>query len=693
MNVYSSEKIRNIVLLGHGGSGKTTLVEAMAHLTQLTKRQGRVEDGNTISDFDKEEIKRGFSINTSMIPIEWNDCKINILDTPGYFDFAGEAKQATRVADAAVIVVSGRSGVEVGTEKAWEYADEMGLPRVIYVSDMDDDNAKLQRVLDELKESFGKKIAPFQVPIYEGEHFTGFVNVVKMKAKKFVKDHVEDTDIPDGMNETIEPVREMILEAVAESDEVLMEKYFEGEAFTLEEIQTAIHNGVIEGSIVPVLCGSSLDKTGVSVLMNSICKYLPAPKEEHASVKAKDSKTNEMIDIVCDVSEPAAALIFKTIIDPYIGKLSLFRVYSGVIKKEMTLYNPNQDNTEKIAHVYLLKGKEQIEVDEVRAGDIGAFAKLSTVNTGDTLCDQSRSIMFEGIHFPDSLAYRAIVPKTKGDEDKIGSGLSRLMEEDPTIKLVMDTENHQELLYGIGGQHLDVIVSKLESKFKVGVDLIKPKIPYRETIKKKVQVRGRHKKQSGGHGQFGDVVIEFEPLGDLDKGYEFEEKIFGGSVPKNYFPAVDKGLQESVQKGILAGYPVVGIKATLVDGSYHPVDSSEMAFKIATTVAFKEGIQQASPVILEPIANVKVVVPDDYMGDIIGDLNKRRGRILGMTPVRGKQEVEAEVPMGEMYGYSTDLRSMTGGRGLFSLSFERYEEAPKEVEEKVIKERQLSDGE
>lgn len=692
MKVYSSEDIRNVVLLGHGGSGKTTLVEAMAYSVGITKRQGKVEEGNTISDFDKEEIKRGFSINTSCIPIEMPDCKINILDAPGYFDFVGEAKQATRVADSAIIVISGKAGVEVGTEKAWEYAEEMAIPKMIFVTDMDDDKADLNRVLDQLKSIFGKCIAPLMVPIRENEHFVGFVNVPRMEGRRFVKDHVEECPIPEGMDDQIQPVRDMIFEAVAETDEALMEKYFAGEEFTLEEIQGAIHKGVIDNSIVPVLCGSGVNGTGIQVLLNAIVKYMPAPKEEHTSVIGTKPDTGEEIEILCDTNQPTTAFVFKTIVDPFIGKFSLFRVYAGTVKADSSLLNAGKDELERIAHVYALRGKEQIEVSEIRAGDIGAVAKLNNVQTGDTLTDREHPVILQGIDFPESLAYQAIEPKTKGDEDKIASGLHRLMEEDPTIRLVMDNENHQELLYGIGGQHLEVIVSKLEAKFKVGVILKKPRIPYRETIKKKVQIRGRHKKQSGGHGQFGDVVIDFEPSGELDKAYVFEEKVFGGAVPRNYFPAVDKGLAESVKKGILAGYPMVGVKATLVDGSYHPVDSSEMAFKIATQNAYKEGMAQAGPTILEPIAKVSVIVPDDYMGDIIGDLNKRRGRVLGMNPVKGKQEVMAEVPMGEMYGYSTDLRSMTGGRGYFTLKFDRYEEAPHEVQQRVIAEREKEEA-
>ena len=646
MKLYSSEEIRNVTLLGHGGCGKTTLAEAMAHVAGITKRQGKVEDGSTISDFDKEEIKRGFSINTSCIPIEWNKCKINILDAPGYFDFAGEAKEAVRVADSAVIVVSGRSGVEVGTEKSCEYAEEMGIPKIFFVTDMDDDKASLVKTLEELKEIFGKKIAPFQVPIRENEHFVGFVDVVSMTGRRFVKDHVEDAPIPDSLMADVEPVREMILEAVAESDEALMEKFFEGEEFTTEEIQTAIHKGVIDGSIVPVLCGSGVNNTGVSVLLSSIVQYMPSPREEHSTVTGVNPDTDEEVEVICDKEHPTTAFIFKTIVDPYLGKVSLFRVYSGAVKADSVLLNAGKDENEKISHVYCLRGKEQIEVSEMSAGDIGAVAKLNNVSTGDTLCDKGFPVMLKGIDFPESLAYKAIVPKNKGDEDKISSGLHRLQEEDPTIKVVVDNENHQELLYGVGDQHLDIIVSKLEEKFKVNVELSKPRIPYRETIKKRVEIRGKHKKQSGGHGQYGDVVVVFEPSGDRETPYVFEEKVFGVSVPKNYFPAVDKGLAESIKGGVLAGYPVVGLKATLIDGSYHPVDSSEMAFKIATQNAFKDGVKQAQPTLLEPIASVTVTVPDALMGDIIGDLNKRIVRVLGMNPSKcGKQEIMAEVPL------------------------------------------------
>lgn len=681
MKVYSTDQVRNIVLLGHGGVGKTTVAEAMAYEAGMTKRKGKITDKNTIGDFDSEETKRGFTIAASMLPIEWDNNKINVLDTPGYFDFEGEVNQCIRVADGALIVVSGRSGVEVGTEKAWEQSE--GLPRMIFVNGMDEDSASMVKVLEELKAKFGKSVAPFQVPIKEDGHFVGFVNVVKMQGRRFVKDHVEKCDIPESMLDEIAPVREMILEAVAETDEELMEKYFNEEEFTLEEIQTALHNGILQGEIVPVLCGSGINDTGIQVLMNSILKYIPNVSEIHGATVAKN-QDGEEVEVNCVDTEPVSAFVFKTIADPFIGKISLFKVMSGVLKTETPIINANKDEGERLNHIYVLKGKEQIEVKELHAGDIGAVSKLNLTNTGDTLCDKTRPLVFAPISYPESLMALAIEPKSKGDEDKISTGLHRLMDEDQTIRLVNDHEMHQQLLYGIGEQHLDVVISKLKNKFKVEVDLIPPKVAYRETIKGKCKVQGKHKKQSGGHGQYGDVHIEFEPSGDLGSPFVFEEKVFGGSVPRNYFPAVEKGLQESVLKGSLAGYPVVGIKATLVDGSYHPVDSSEMAFKIATTVAFKKGMEEAKAIILEPIASINVIVPDDYMGDIIGDLNKRRGRVLGMVPAKGKQEIQAEVPMAEMFSYPTELRSMTGGRGYFTMEFNRYEEAPHEVQEKVI---------
>lgn len=687
MKNYSMDQIRNVVLLGHGGCGKTTISEAMLYVAGQTKRQGKVDEGNTTSDYDSEEIKRKFSINASVIPIEFKEHKINILDTPGYFDFIGETKQAIRAADSAIIVVSAKSGIEVGTEKAWEYTEEVNLPRMIFVNGMDDEHANLRDILEDLREKFGKTIAPFQVPFKENDRFAGFINVVKMEGRRFANGTVVSCEIPDGMDNEIAPVREMILESVAETSEELMEKYFNGEAFTQEEITDAIQKGVLDGSIVPVLCGTAINHTGIRVMLNSILNYMPSASQFKEEIEGENPHTKEIEVRKCSMDEPISAFVFKTIVDPYIGRLSIFKVCSGVLKSDSILYNGKKDIEEKISNIYVLRGKEQFAVPELRAGDIGAVAKLHNTMTGDTLSDKNKPIVYEEIEFPESLMNMAVFPKGKGDEDKMSSGLQRLMEEDPTFHVFLDKETHEQIIYGIGEQHLDVITNKLKSKFKIEVDLLAPTIPYRETIKGKIKIQGRHKKQSGGHGQYGDVWMEFEPLGNLEVPFVFEEKIFGGAVPKQYFPAVEKGLQDSVKSGVLAGYPVVGLKATLVDGSYHPVDSSEMAFKIATSIAFKEGLKKAKPVILEPVVKVTVAVPDEYMGDIIGDLNKRRGRILGMIPKGKCQQIDAEAPMAEMFKYATDLRSMTQARGSFSMKFDRYEEAPIEVQQKVMESR------
>lgn len=685
MNVYTSEKIRNVILLGHGGCGKTTLVEAMAYTTGIIKRQGKVEEGNTISDYDKEEQKRLFSISTTVVPIDYEGVKINFLDTPGYFDFVGEVEEALAVADAAVIVVSAKAGVEVGAIKAWEYCEKFNLPRIFFVTDMDVENANFSQVVDQLRELYGHKIAPFHLPIKEDNKFVGFVNVVKMAGRKFTtgSNYVE-CEIPDYCKETLSKFREDLLEAVAETSEELMDKYFSGEEFTQEEISHALRTNVIDGSIVPVLMGSGINAQGTTMLMQAIVKYFPDPTKK--TIKGKNTSNGEVFEANYDDKKPFTARVFKTIVDPFIGKFSLLKVCSGVLKGDTPLYNTNKDTEEKVNKIYILRGKEQIEVNELHAGDIGALAKLNVTATGDTLATKAVPVEYDPIEVSVPYTYMRYRTKNKSDEDKVSQALAKLMDEDLTLKVVNDVENRQTLLYGIGDQHLEVVVSKLLSRYKVDIEITKPRVPYRETIRKKVSVRGKHKKQSGGHGQYGDVVIEFEPSGDLEKPYIFEERIFGGAVPKNYFPAVEKGLQESVLKGPMAGYPVVGIKATLVDGSYHPVDSSEMAFKLATILAFKQGFMEASPVLLEPIVSIRVVVPDKYTGDIMGDLNKRRGRVLGMNPVNGKQEILADVPLAELYGYSTDLRSMTGGIGEFSYEFARYEQAPADVQQKVIEE-------
>ncbi|MBD9008875.1 MAG: elongation factor G [Clostridiales bacterium] len=681
MKLYDTANIKNFCLLGHGNSGKTSLAEAMLYTAGNTDRLGRTADGNTVMDFDPEEIKRKFSISTALAACEWHGVKFNILDTPGYFDFVGEVQEAVRVSDAAVIVLSGKSGVSVGAEKAWKYCEDKKLPRLIFINKVDDERVNYQGVMQQLKEKFGKRIAPFQLPIREGEKITGFVNIVEREARKFDGNRTVTAEMPSEVGDELEELRNMICEAVAETSEELMEKYFSGEEFTLPEMYSALRAGVAAGDIVPVLCGSAYHKLGISSLMNAIDAYFPAPDSgDEFIVATKKDGTPSRIKV--DVSDPMSALVFKTVADPYVGKLSYFKVYSGVMTPDTTVYNMNKDINEKIGKIYVVNGKKQVEVSRLNAGDIGAVAKLTKTATGDTLSGLNHPLELEGIDFVKPNMSLAVIPKVKGDEDKITQGLTKLMEEDKTFKLETNKETRQQILKGLGDQHIEVIVSKLKNKFGVDVSFEPPKVPYREAIRKHVKAEGKHKKQSGGHGQYGHVWIEFEPG---DDGLVFEEKVFGGSVPKGYFPAVEKGLLESMQHGVLAGYPMVGLKATLVDGSYHDVDSSEMAFKIAANLAYKAGMVQASPVILEPIGHLKVTVPDSYTGDIIGDINKRRGQMLGMNPVGdGMTEIEGEVPVAEMYSYSSDLRSMTQARGDFEFEFDRYQEAPSNIAEKIV---------
>lgn len=687
MKSYNGNEIRNVAILGHSGCGKTTIAEACLHVSGVTKRFGRIEEGNTVSDYDQEEIKRRVSISTSIIPVEWLDEKINFMDTPGYFDFEGEVRQALSVADLALIVVNAKSGIEVGTEKAWELATEMNVPKMIFVNGMDDENANLETVVEGLKQVFGKSIAPLQVPFYEDGKFIGFVNAIRRQARKFDNGMVEPCEMPEGLDEQVEAMRTLIEEAVAETDDALMEKFFAEESFEIEEIHKGLNIGILDGTVTPVICGAAINTIGIRVMMNSINKFIPPTAKVRPVIEAINPKTDDIVEINCDDSEPLSAFVFKTIADPYVGRLSIFKVCSGVLTKDSMVKNVNKNIAEKIARVYVIRGKEQIEVDELRAGDIGAVAKLQNTSTNDTLASADRPVQMPPIEYPAALMKMAVKPKAKGDEDKLAGAISKMLEEDKTLSFEVDKETKQSVISGTGDTHLDVFVNKLKNKYKIDVELSAPIIPYREKIRAKVQVRGKYKKQSGGHGQYGDVLMDFEPSDDMSVPYIFEEKIFGGSVPKQYFPAVEKGLQESVKAGPMAGYPVVGIKATLVDGSYHPVDSSEMAFKQATVMAFKEAFNQAKPSILEPIASVTVIVPDSYTGDVMGDINKRRGRILGMEKVNGKQNIMAEVPVAEMSSYATDLRSMTQGRGSYTLEFARYEEAPKDVQDKVIANR------
>lgn len=690
MRNYTANEVRNIVLLGHSGCGKTTIGEAALFYSGATKRFGKVEEGNTISDYDPEEIRRKVSISTSVLPVEWKDTKINFLDTPGYFDFVGEVKLAISVADTALIVVSAKSGVEVGTEKAWEYTEEMNIPKMIFVNQIDDDNADFVGALSQMREKFGKSVAPLQIPFDDEDgKAVGFINIIKRDARKKVGDKLQPCEIPADKVEEVEELRSMIVEVAAESNDELLEKYFNDEELTLEEIYEGLKVGIANHTIAPVICGSATLGYGIKLLMSTIVKFIPSSTECRPSFECTDLRLGENEGMIRYNSEKEhlAAFVFKTISDPYVGRLNIFRVISGTINNTKTVYNPEKDTYEKISHLYVVRGKEQIEVEELNAGDIGALAKLTNTSTQDTLCSKYFPVLLPKIKLPESVLCMAIVPKGKGDEDKISAALTKIREEDPTIKMEVNKETKQTLLYGTGEQQLDVLVNKLKTKYKIDVDLVDPIIPFRETIKSKIKVQGKYKKQSGGHGQYGDVWIEFEPSGDLSTAYLFEEKIFGGSVPKQYFPAVEKGLQESVNRGVLAGYPVVGLKATLVDGSYHPVDSSEMAFKMATSVAFKDGVSKAKPTILEPIAHVEIIIPEKYMGDIMGDVNKRRGRILSMNTEGDKKVIIAEVPLSELHKYATDLRSMTQGRGSYSYHFERYEEAPMDIQKKVIEKR------
>lgn len=683
MKNYTVDKIRNVAFLGHGGSGKTTLTEALLYTAKVTKRMGKVDDGNTVSDFDKEEINRKFSIGTSVIPIEWQEHKYNFLDTPGYFDFVGDVFSALRVSGGAVILLDASSGIEVGTEKAWNNTEKRKMPKIIFINKMDKDNVNYVKIIKDLKDTFGKKIAPFALPIGEGENFTGFVNVVDQIGREFNGSECVDAPIPEDMLPRVKPIRDLLIEAVAESDEALMEKYFEGEEFTLEEIHEGLRKGVIDGEIVPVIVGSADKRIGIHTLMSMIYDYFPTPKELNGGVyKGMDPNTEEQKEVTLDKEGPFSALIFKTIVDPFVGKISLFKVYSGELKKDMEVLNANRDEKERIGSLFLLRGKEQLEVDKVTAGDIGAIAKLQYTQTGDTLCDKEHLVKYVAINLPKPALFQAIDPKSKGDEEKIHASLHRLTEEDPSFIIERNSETKQTLLGGQGTMQIQVITSKLKNIFGVEVVLSDPKIPYRETIKSVATVQGKHKKQSGGAGQYGDVHIKFEPSNDT---FIFEEKIFGGSVPRQYIPAVEKGLHESCEKGVLAGFPVVNIKATLLDGSYHAVDSSEMAFKMAAHQAFKKGMEQAQPVLLEPVVHVEIYIPDEYMGDIMGDMNRRRGRILGMEPDEvGYQKVIAEAPQSEMFTYATDLRSMTQARGWFSMRTERYEEVPMQYAMKII---------
>ncbi|HCA28285.1 MAG TPA: elongation factor G [Ruminococcaceae bacterium] len=681
MRQYNAKNIRNVAFVGHSGTGKTSLAEAMLFLSGASDRLGRIADGTTICDFDAEEIKRKATVLMAIAPIEWKNTKMNILDTPGLFDFSGGLNEGMRAAGSAVITISGKNGIAVGSEKGFKAASKKGISKIFFVNEMDNENSDFYKVFEELKAHFGPMICPLVVPFVENRKVQCYINLLEYKAYIYKDGKSIQVPIPE-MGHRLEGLRTAMNEAVAETSEELMEKYFSGEDFTPDELINGLASGVRRGEIAPVFCGSAYTLEGVDQLMNGLI-WLAPYAETMAGESGKDADGKD-VALKVDDNDPTAVIVFKTIVDPFVGKLLYFKVVSGTVKPDTTLLNMRTGSTEKIGKVYMVRGKKQQEVPYICAGDIGAVSKLANTNTGDTLSSSTRPVILPGVSFDAPHLSMSVHAKNKADEEKISAGLSRLMEEDPTIGYYHNHETHERILSGLGEQHLDVVVSKLKSKFGVDVTLDVPKVPYRETIRKKVKVQGRHKKQSGGHGQFGDVWIEFEP-GTNDE-LEFNETVFGGSVPKNFFPAVEKGLIEACRKGTLAGFPMVGLKATLVDGSYHPVDSSEMAFKLAAALAYKTGIPQANPVLLEPVGSLKAYVPNDNTGDVMGDINKRRGRVLGMVPSEEDNLtcVEAEVPMAEMGDFSTLLRSLTQGRGHFKFEFVRYEEAPQPVAQKVI---------
>ena len=685
---YPIEKIRNVCLLGHGGDGKTSLLESLLYRTGGTDRLGKVADGTTVSDYDPEEIKRQISIQASLAPVEYEGHVLNFIDTPGFFDFDGEVAQAMRVADCGVIVVTAKSGCAVGTEKAFKRLSKAGLPRFFYISKIDEENADYEKAYNSLRDAFGISVTPFIIPLIEGGKPTGVINLVNKKAFKAEGNKTVEVPVPAEQESQIEELRAALIESVAETSEALMEKFFEGEEFTKEELVEGLRTGIHDGTLAPVVCGSAFTGVGTMQLLYTLVSFAPNPAEVRTE-KGTDADGNA-VELKYDPNGKPVAFVFKTVADQY-GRFSYFKVISGKVTADMVLQNTNTETQEKMGHIYIVKGKKNIEVKEIGCGDIGAVSKLNNTRTGDTLCDPSLNIRLDGIQYAEPCYSQAVSAKTKGGEEKIAAGLTRLKDEDPTFTIVNNAETKQMVISGAGDIHIDVLCSKLKSKFGVEVELSDPKVAYRETIRKKVTlIEGNHKKQSGGHGQYGNVKMNFEPIeGD---GFEFAEEVFGGSVPKNFFPAVEKGIREAMEHGVLAGFPMVGLKATLVDGKYHPVDSNELSFKMAARLAYKAGIPQANPVILEPVGSLKVYIPDSYMGDIIGDLNKRRGRVMGMNPAEdGLQLVEAEVPMSEVADYAITLRSMTQGRGSFSVKFERYEPVPAEVQEKIIADAKFED--
>ncbi len=688
MEKVYTKSIRNVALLGHSGGGKTSLAESMLYISRLTDRLGSVTDGNTVCDYDPEEIKRGYSIAAATAPMLWNGTKINILDTPGFFDFEAEARQCVRAADAAIIVVDGKAGIEVGTEIAWNLASDANIPKAFFINRFDDGEARFYKVFGAIREKYGLTVCPIQIPIIDGDTVIGFANLVEMCVYTFEKTTGEysRSSIPEKFKDVCGEYHNMLLEAIAQTSDELMDKFFNEEPISREEALEAIHLGIISGDIVPVFCGAAIKNWGIKTLLDTIAESFPRPiarKNEHLI-----NADGELSEVAIDMdSQDTSVFVFKTVADPFVGKMSFFKVMNGTLKKDMVLRNTTTGAQEKFNKVFMLRGKKQVDVDELACGDIGVVAKLSATNTNDTLTTLAGDIKYAPVKYPKPYYTMAISPKAKGDEDRISNGMARILEEDMSVKYVNNSETKQLTVSGLGDIHLDIVVAKLKNRFGANVELAKPRLAYRETIKKKVDVEGKHKKQSGGSGQYGHVKITFSP--GTEEGLTFTESVFGGAVPKNFFPAVEQGIRDCMQKGVLAGYPVVNLAANLYDGSYHDVDSNEISFKLAAAIAYREGLPQANPVILEPIGELKVYIPENYVGDVMGDLNRRRGKVMGIEPAADGSELQtvlAEVPFAEMTNYVIDLRAATQGRGKFDFDFIRYDEVPAQLTPKIIQE-------
>ncbi|MFQ5593755.1 MAG: elongation factor G [Anaerolineae bacterium] len=680
MKQYSVDQLRNVVLLGHSGSGKTSLTEAMLFNTGVTNRMGRVEDGTTVADFDEEEHRRGISINTAVVPAEWSDHKINVLDAPGFMDFLGDIKGALTVADGTVIVVDASSGVEVGTELVWGYSDEVSSPRLVFVNKIDRENVRFDRVLEQLEASFDASFVPIQVPIGEGGSFEGVVDLVSMKA--FTGDGKARGDVPGVAADQAETYRRRMMESAAENDDELLMKYLDGEELSGDEIRRGFQAGVASGSIVPVLIGSATRNQGVRQLMDAVIEYLPSPRDA-SPYQATNPATGEDEMLKADSAGPLAAFVFKTVADPYVGKLTFYRVFSGAIQSDTQVYNPRSGDMERLGQLYVMRGKEQMSVGQIPAGDIGGVAKLDETVSGDTLCDRDHPLVIPPPEYPTPLYAVALTPKTQADTAKLGPTLARLAGEDPTLRWHQEPSTKQLILSGMGDTHIDVAVRRMEDKFGVKVERAIPKVPYRETVTQVGSAQYRHKKQTGGAGQFAEVHMRVEPM-ERGEGFEYESKVFGGAISQSFIPSIHKGIRQVLEQGPIAGYPVVDVRAVVYDGKEHPVDSKDIAFQVAGRESFKLAMLESGPVLLEPIMNVRVIVPVDMMGDILGDMSTRRGRVLGTDQAGQKAVIEAQVPLAEMQRYATDLRSMTQGRGIYFIELSHYEAVPQHVAQEII---------